>query len=112
MNNKKSLWISLCLANLCVVAFLGFTLRSKILFSIPFIDYKNILNAHSHFAFSGWVALCFITLFIYTILPAHLSKKKIYQWILISIEICSIGMLITFPFVGYTFPSIFFSTLY
>ena len=109
---KKSFWINLCLLNLCIVALLGFILRSKILFPLPFINYRNILSAHSHFAFSGWAGLILITLLIYEVLPPHISNRKIYQWILIFFEISSIGMALTFPFEGYAFLSIFFSSLY
>lgn len=110
--NKKSFWLRLSLINLCIVALLGFTLRSKILFSLPFIDYRNLLSAHSHFAFGGWVGLCLITLLIYNILPESFSQKKVYQYILAGIEISSLGMAIFFPFLGYGALSIIFSSAY
>ncbi|HEY9364165.1 MAG TPA: hypothetical protein VIQ00_12940 [Chitinophagaceae bacterium] len=112
MDKKRSFWISLCLVNLCIVAFLGFSLRSKILFPIPFINYRNFLSAHSHFAFAGWAGLSLMTLLIYDLLPDFLSGKKIYQWILTGIEVSSLGMLLMFPFFGYNGITIFFSTLY
>lgn len=110
--NNKSLWISLSLVNLCIVALYGFILRSKILFPLHFLDYRNFLSAHSHFAFSGWVGLCLFTLFIYNLLPPQLGQRKVYQWILAGIELSSLGMAFTFPFQGYTTISIFFSSLY
>ena len=112
MTKKRSFWISLCLVNLCIVAFLGLSLRSKILFPLHLIDYRNFLSAHSHFAFAGWAGLCLVTLFIYDLLPQPLSQKKIYQWILAGLEISALGMAFTFPFYGYNGLSIFFSTLY
>lgn len=112
MKDKRSFWLSVCLVNLSIVALLGFTLRSKILFSLPIIDYRNFLSAHSHFAFSGWVGLSLITLLIYDLLPKDLNQKKIYQLILIGIEVSSLGMAISFPIHGYTTLSIVFSTLY
>jgi hypothetical protein len=112
MIKKRNFWISLSLVNLCLVALLGFSLRSKILFPIHFIDYRNFLSAHSHFAFAGWAGLALIALLIYDLLPEHLAQKKIYQWILAGIEISSLGMAFTFPFFGYNNLSIFFSTLY
>ena len=110
--HKKSFWINLSLVNLCIVAFFGFTMRSKILFPIPFIDYRNFMSAHSHFAFGGWVGLCLISLLIFNVLPEALAKKKIYRWILWGIEISSLGMALFFPFQGYSLNSIFFSSLY
>src|SRR3954465_4842439 len=109
--NRKPFWINLCLLNLCIVAFFGLLLRSKILFPLPFIDYRNVLSAHSHFAFAGWVGLTLITLFVYDLLPEVLSAKKIYQWILAGIELSSLGMAFFFPFYGYNALTIFFSTL-
>jgi hypothetical protein len=112
IKNRKNLWLSLSLINLSLVAFFGFMLRSKILFPLPFLDFRHLLSAHSHFAFAGWVGLSLMTLLIYELLPADLSSKKIYQWVLAGIEISSLGMAASFPFVGYNAVSIFFSTLY
>jgi hypothetical protein len=112
MNKKEPFWLSLSLINLCLVALLGFILRTKILFELPLIDFRNILSAHSHFAFAGWVGLALITLSIYRLLPEAVSSLKIYQWILAGIEISSLGMVLTFPFFGYNALSVFFSTLY
>ena len=112
MKNKRSFWIGLCLINLCIVAVLGFTLRSKILFSLPLIDYRSVLSAHSHFAFAGWAGLALITFLIYDLLPPALSGKRFYQWILWAIEISSLGMAIGFPIWAYNAITIFFSTLY
>lgn len=112
MINKRSFWLTLAIANLSIVAFLGFTLRSKILFPLPFLDYSSLLSAHSHFAFAGWVGLALITMFIYDVLPKELSNRKIYQWVLALIETSGLGMALFFPFFGYNHLTIAFSTLY
>ncbi len=112
MKNKRSFWLSLSVINLSIVALLGFTLRSKILFPLKFIDFRSVESAHSHFAFAGWVGLALLTLFIYDILPEAFSSKKIFQWLLAAIEISSLGMAFLFPFLGYTAITIFFSSLY
>jgi hypothetical protein len=111
MSRKRS-WLTLSLVNLSLVAFFGFTLRSKILFPLPSIDFRHVLSAHSHFAFAGWAGLALMTLLIYEILPENIAAKKIYQWVLAGIEVSSLGMALSFPFVGYNAVSIFFSTLY
>jgi hypothetical protein len=111
-NRRRSFWLTLALINLSIVAFLGFILRSKILFPLDFIDFRSTLSAHSHFAFAGWAGLSLLTLLIYDILPDTSNKKKIYQWVLSIIEISSLGMALLFPFFGYTGITIFFSTLY
>jgi hypothetical protein len=112
MIRNRSFWITLCLVNLCIVAFLGLILRSKILFSIPFLNYRHVLSAHSHFAFGGWAGLCLMVLLIYNLLPPERSQKKIYQRILWGIEISSLGMAFLFPVYGYKALSIFFSSSY
>lgn len=112
LEKKKRFWITVCLLNLCVVALFGFTLRSKILFSIPFIDYRNLLNAHSHFAFTGWVGLSLLLFFIYEVLPPAAAQKPFYQWMLVLTQVSALGMALTFPVWGYTAPSIVFSSLY
>ena len=112
INNRKSFWLTLALVNLCIVAFLGFILRSKILFPLRFLDYSGLLSAHSHFAFAGWAGLSFITLFICDILPEQFSQRIIYRWILIAIEFSGLGMAFLFPFYGYNSLTITFSTLY
>ncbi|HEY1031003.1 MAG TPA: hypothetical protein VGD89_04475, partial [Flavipsychrobacter sp.] len=65
----KKAWLKIALANLVIVAILGFLLRSKIVFTIPFLDFKNTLHAHSHYAFGGWVTLALMVLMVYEILP-------------------------------------------
>lgn len=102
-------WIRICLLNLFLVAVAGLLMRYKIAWSLPWINQKNLLHAHSHFAFSGWVSLALyvmITGWLYPDgAPAKLGRLLRWQWI------ASLGMLFTFPFMGYAVPSIFFSTL-
>ena len=81
MNRKKN-WIRLSIINLCLVAFIGFILRSKIVFTIPAINYNNLLESHYHFAFNGWVTLVLLILLIYDLLPSSLHDRPVYQWIL------------------------------
>lgn len=100
------------MVNLSVVALFGLLMRSKIVFSLPFLDYRNLLSAHSHFAFAGWVGLSLIAFLIFDFLPAHKAQNKTYRAILWGIQISSVGMALSFPFVGYTAVSIFFSSLY
>jgi hypothetical protein len=88
------------------------TLRTKFLFPISFIDYKNFLSAHSHFAFGGWVTLVLMILYVDNLLLPDQKQKRVYQWLFWGIEITSIGMLVTFPFQGYALFSIIFSTAF
>ena len=74
--SKKQKWIGITLINLSIVAILGFTLRSKILFNIPFLDFKHVLHAHSHFAFGGWVSLALFVLLSTAVSYTHLDVYK------------------------------------
>lgn len=105
-------WIKIALMNLCLVALLGVTLRYKIAFSLPFIDQKNLLHGHSHFAFSGWISQALMALLLYYLLKqGQANVLKRYRIILFSNLLTAYGMLISFPIQGYAFFSILFSTL-
>ncbi|HRO41569.1 MAG TPA: hypothetical protein PL009_01950 [Flavipsychrobacter sp.] len=105
-------WTGIALINLAIVALLGFVMRCKMIFSIPFLDFKYTLHAHSHFAFGGWVTLALLALTAYQILPKEAAQKKIYKWLFFGIQFNAVGMLLSFPFQGYGFFSILFSTLF
>ncbi len=112
MLNDKKKWLTIALVNLAILASFGVVLRCKIMFSLRWIDFKNLLQAHSHFGFGGWITLCLLALMTYEILPENFYRKPIYKWLLTGILICSFGMLLSFPFQGYAFISILFSTLF
>lgn len=113
MNSIKShTWIKISLANLAIVALIGLLMRYKIAYSFPWADQKNLLHAHSHFAFTGWVAMALMTLMIQRLSYDH-SKNYFpkYKVLLIINLISAYGMLFSFPFQGYAPLSISFSTL-
>ncbi len=111
MKNKK-LWVDISIIGLFSVAILGMILRSKILFDLPFIDYNHLLDAHGHFAFTGWVTLALMILMVNELLPSSLNKKNSYQWLLVGIVISSWGMLFSYPFANLISLSNFFSTFF
>ncbi len=105
-------WLRVSFLSLLLVAVLGFILRYKIVFSLPFLDQKNLLHSHSHFAFSGWVTQTFMVLLIHYLsvkLGAQIFLK--YRWLLFANIITAYGMLVSFLLEGYAFYSICFSTL-
>ncbi|HNF72304.1 MAG TPA: hypothetical protein PLP34_07820, partial [Chitinophagaceae bacterium] len=107
-----SSWIKFSMLNLCIVAFLGCILRYKIVFSLPFLDQKHILHAHSHFAFSGWITMTLMSLlvdYLHQNGQPHAFSK--YKSLLIGNALAAYGMLLSFPFQGYGLFSIAFSTL-
>ena len=105
-------WLKIALFNLCLVATIGCILRYKIVYPLPFLDQKNLLHAHSHFAFTGWITQALMALMVATLTRAYgedIFKK--YRWILYANLITAYGMLFTFPVEGYGVFSISFSTL-
>lgn len=112
MESTIGKWLKVALVNLCVVALLGVTLRYKIAFSFPFIDQKNLLHGHSHFAFAGWITQAIMILLVYYLYKNKQENLfKRYSWIIFSNLIVAYGMLISFAIEGYSFFSILFSTL-
>jgi len=101
----------LSLLNLFIVSILGITLRCKAVFSLPFIDYKNLLNAHSHFAFAGWVTTALFTGLIYMLSSSGRPLSDIYRYQFRLSQISSFGMLVSFSAQGYGPVSILFSSL-
>jgi len=105
-------WLTISFFNLLLVASLGVILRYKIEFYLPFIEQKNVLHSHSHFAFAGWITQTLMVLLVY-----HLSTQsgeqvvKKYRWLLIANLVTAYGMLVSFILQGYGFLSISFSTL-
>ncbi len=93
-----------------LIAFLGVLLRffSIVDFSI---NYRFIVHTHSHIALLGWVYTALTTL-IYKIYLNESSISIKYKRLFWCTQITIIGMLFTFPFTGYAFFSIIFSTLF
>jgi len=111
MDRSLHKWLSVSLFNLLIVSVLGCLLRYKIAYSLPIVNQKFLLHAHSHFAFSGWVTQVLMALMVKYLVDKTNSNQFVkYRWILWANLISAYGMLFTFPFVGYAFSSIFFST--
>lgn len=104
--------LSICLFNFFLLSLLGLLLRAYPIHSIPFFTYKNLLHAHSHFAFGGWVTpvLIYLTLRFF---PDVQTNSTYYHWrnIITLLLVSAYGMLLSFPFQGYGVVSIVFSTL-
>ncbi|MBK9717240.1 MAG: hypothetical protein IPO85_06975 [Saprospiraceae bacterium] len=107
----KEKWLHISILNLSIVALLGVIMRYKIGFEFPYFDQKHIQHAHSHFAFSGWIAH---TLFVLMLMFLDEQKTTVlskYKPIIIGNLVCAYGMLFSFAIQGYGVISIFFSTL-
>jgi len=106
-------WIVITLFNLLIVGILGLIMRLKFLFPIPWIDQKNIMHAHSHFAFSGWVSQALMIFLMMAVLEIKVNQIlcRKYQHILLANCTVSAGMLISFLCTGYSIYSIIWSFL-
>ncbi len=103
-------WARIALFNLVLVALVGIILRYKILFPLPQVAHKDLLHGHSHFAFTGWVSLALFTALCRLISPDPEALKR-YSRLFLLLYLSALGMLFSFPFGGYRFISILFSTL-
>ncbi len=104
-------WATLSLLNFTLLSLAGVLLRYKIAFSLPVLNYKYLLNAHSHFGFAGWVSLAIFTAFVYQLSHDMGSIPKSYRYQFNLGQVASFGMLISFIFQGYAAVSISFSCL-
>jgi hypothetical protein len=105
-------WLRISFLNLLLVACLGILLRYKIAYSLPFIDQKNVLHSHSHFAFTGWVTQTMLVLLVYFLQQQQFSDVfKKYKYLLLLNLFSAYGMLVSFILQGYALFSISFSTL-
>ncbi len=105
-------WFVLSLWSLVLVALYGLLMRYKIAYYFPLFEQKNMLHAHSHFAFSGWIShVLYCGLF--TILEPYLSERsrKKFQIAIAANFVFALGMLVSFTLMGYKALSITFSTL-
>lgn len=100
------------LFSLICVALLGSLMRYKIAFDFPFFVQKNILHAHSHVAFTGWVSHILYIGILTIILPyLNTNRQRIYRIVIDLNFLCAMGMLVSFFTQGYSALSITFSTI-
>ncbi len=104
-------WYQVELFNLVVLALLGVMLRYKIIFELPFIEQKNLLRAHSHFAFNRWVGFLLQVLIVDEFTDEYGRSIKSWNRFFIASTIVNYAMIISFVMVGYAGISIVFSTI-
>ena len=105
-------WLKICVFNFFVVSVIGVMMRYNMAFSLPGFNHKFMQESHSHFAFYGWVSAG-IFLFVTKYLSENFPKINLakYQYLMISNQIGSYGMLFTFLYGGYFWLSIVFSSI-
>lgn len=108
MKSGINKWYVLLLVNLLLVALAGSLMRYKIIAPLPGFEQRNLMQAHSHFAFNAWVSLALILLL--TELPG-LSDARKGKWILFYYITCLVQF-ITFGLTGYSTLSLAFQFLF
>ncbi len=105
-------WFRLAISNLVLIALYGTLMRYKIAFNFPFLEQKNLLHAHSHFAFSGWISH-FLYSGLAVLAASHIpvAKQKSLRTLVVINLVSAFGMLLAFTVQGYGAVSISFSTL-
>lgn len=72
-------WYRVALFNLVVLAFLGIVLRYKIIFNLSFVEQKNVLHAHSHFAFNGWISFLLQALILHQFTTGYANEPRFWN---------------------------------
>lgn len=104
-------WVIYAAINLFIVSVLGVALRYKATFAFPVLDYKYLLNAHSHFAFSGWITTALFAALLYILTASGVRLSPVYRYQFWLNQLSSFGMLVSFTCQGYGTVSIIFSSL-
>ena len=108
---QRTFWLKFSVFNFFLVALLGVIMRYKIQYSLPFLDQKHLQEAHSHFAFYGWITNVLYVLIVHYISKVNpLVKLKKYEYLIIINLAASFAMLGTFMYGGYFWASIAAST--
>lgn len=100
----------IALAFLLITAATGLLLRNYAFFPVPGIAYADLLHAHSHTGFLGWVFNAFFAVAFWLWVPT--SRGYFFLGLFAFLQVANIGMLLSFPMQGYGPVSIAFSTLH
>ena len=91
-----------------IAASLGLTLR-MIQAGLISGHFKHLMHTHSHIALLGWLYNAALIILQYTIFK---KKEGAFNTVFWLSQITFLGMMFSFPFQGYAFASITFSSLY
>jgi len=104
---KRPVLISL--AFFAIASILGLSMRAAFVMDMPeWFNYRYVQHAHSHVALLGWL---FAIYYIIILKVFRLAWSR-YAALFWGLQGTVLGMLLTFPFMGYASLSIVFSTLH
>ena len=108
----RSKWLGIVpLFNLLAAAGLGLILRYAFVAELAGLNYKYILQGHSHVAMIGWLYLL-LMVFLWHSAQHKKDALKNFSLLFWLTQGCVIGMLVSFPIQGYGLFSIIFSFIY
>jgi hypothetical protein len=104
--NRKDFIVSSVLILFLIASFYGLIIRWSFTFPTEVINYKNVLQAHSHVAFLGWGYIASLVLIKNLFIKDKQESLKFYNILINIIIVVVFLILISFPLVGYKFFSI------
>ncbi len=104
-------WFLFPLTYLLITACFGALLRGLQLNSLG-INFLYILHTHSHIALLGWAHMGFFLLLVNGFVPHSDPMRKKYYRLFWAFQLTIVGMLLFFPFQGYSPTTITFSSLF
>jgi len=107
----KIIWTKASLFFLFMIAFIGSSLRAVYFIKLP-LQYQNLVHAHSHTAFQGWIYTLSILLISSLYLNQSQIKKGRYVLQFLLTVLVIVGVLVSFSMQGYGLFSIIFSTIF
>lgn len=108
----KKHWLLICFINFFVAALMGLLLRLMYVAPIENVNFQFLLHGHSHVAMLGWVYQMLFCLLVHHFVPLEVQQKPVYNRLFWMTQFAVFGMMFRFPFEGYAFLSIAFSTLH
>ncbi len=109
LNDKRKVAI-IAMGFFFLAAALGALMRFMWVEEISFIDYRNVMHAHSHTALFGWAFIGLASSFVFFLFPEIPNKKKFALTLKMFAVACA-GMFLAFLYQGYGAISIALSTL-
>lgn len=108
----RGTWLRVVLFNFLVAALMGLVLRYAWVVELSFMDFRNVMHAHSHVAMLGWLFMVLYALAIDFFVHPAIAKKPIFSALFWLSQVSVVGMMFSFPVQGYGAVSIAFTTMH